>query len=142
MVVCRDRSVLAQLGTPDMRVPIAYGLSWPERIESGAEQLDFLSLKALTFEEADAARFPGLQLAWMALEAAPGSTAVLNAANEVAVEAFLAGRLRFDRIPAVNAGTLESLSIPTGAADSLEGLLALDAQARRHATELVARLGV
>ena len=142
MVVCRDRSVLAQLGTPDMRVPIAYGLSWPERIESGAEQLDVLALKALTFEEADAARFPGLQLAWTALEAAPGSTAVLNAANEIAVEAFLAGRLRFDRIPAVNAGTLESLSIPAGAAGSLEGLLALDAQARRHATELVARLGV
>ncbi len=142
MVVCRDRSVLAQLGTPDMRVPIAYGLSWPERIESGAELLDFLALKALTFEEADAARFPGLQLAWTALEAAPGSTAVLNAANEIAVEAFLAGRLRFDRIPAVNAGTLESLSIPAGAAGSLEGLLALDAQARRHATELVARLGV
>ena len=142
MVVCRDRSVLAQLGTPDMRVPIAYGLSWPERIESGAELLDFLALKALTFEEADAARFPGLQLAWTALEAAPGSTAVLNAANEIAVEAFLAERLRFDRIPAVNAGTLESLSIPAGAAGSLEGLLALDAQARRHATELVARLGV
>ena len=142
MVVCRDRSVLAQLGTPDMRVPIAYGLSWPERIESGAELLDFLALKALTFEEADAARFPGLQLAWTALKAAPGSTAVLNAANEIAVEAFLAERLRFDRIPAVNAGTLESLSIPAGAAGSLEGLLALDAQARRHATELVARLGV
>ena len=67
---------------------------------------------------------------------------MLNAANEIAVEAFLAGRLRFDRIPAVNAGTLESLSIPAGAAGSLEGLLALDAQARRHATELVARLGV
>jgi 1-deoxy-D-xylulose-5-phosphate reductoisomerase len=125
-----------------MRVPIAYGLSWPERIESGAELLDFLALKALTFEEADAARFPGLQLAWTALEAAPGSTAVLNAANEIAVEAFLAGRLRFDRIPAVNAGTLESLSIPAGAAGSLEGLLELDAMARRHATELVARLGV
>jgi 1-deoxy-D-xylulose-5-phosphate reductoisomerase len=94
MVVCRDQSVLAQLGTPDMRVPIAYGLSFPERIASGASALDFLSLKSLTFEAPERARFPGLFLAWEALEGPHGSTAVLNAANEEAVAAFLARRLR------------------------------------------------
>jgi 1-deoxy-D-xylulose-5-phosphate reductoisomerase len=140
MVVCRDNSVLAQLGTPDMRVPIAYGLAWPERIESGAERLDFLALKALTFEAADAVRFPGLQLAWAALEARAGSTAVLNAANEVAVASFLDGALRFDQIHAVNAATLEHLAVPPDAAASLDGLLALDEHARRIAREQVAAL--
>jgi 1-deoxy-D-xylulose-5-phosphate reductoisomerase len=138
MVVCRDASVLAQLGTPDMKVPIAYGLSWPQRIESGAPRLDFLSLAALTFELADAQRFPGLQLAWQALEGPEGSTAVLNAANEVAVDAFLEGRLRFDRIHAVNAGTLAALSIPADATGSLAGLLDLDGQARQVARRLAA----
>ncbi len=142
MVVCRDASVLAQLGTPDMRVPIAYGLSWPQRIESGAAQLDFLSLASLTFEPADAQRFPGLQLAWQALEARPGTTAVLNAANEVAVAAFLDRRLRFDRILAVNAGTLAQLAVPEDATSTLGGLLALDAAARAVAGELVDRSGV
>ncbi|HMY98443.1 MAG TPA: 1-deoxy-D-xylulose-5-phosphate reductoisomerase [Burkholderiaceae bacterium] len=142
MVVCRDASVLAQLGTPDMRVPIAYGLSWPQRIESGASQLDFLKLAALTFEPADAERFPGLQLAWQALEARAGTTAVLNAANEVAVAAFLDRRLRFDHIHAVNAGTLERLAVPADATASLDGLLALDAAARAAAGELVTRIGV
>ncbi len=142
MVVCRDASVLAQLGTPDMRVPIAYGLSWPQRIESGAAQLDFLSLASLTFEPADAQRFPGLQLAWQALEARPGTTAVLNAANEVAVAAFLDRRLRFDRIHAVNAGTLAQLAVPEDATSTLGGLLALDAAARAVAGELVDRSGV
>ena len=141
MVVCRDASVLAQLGTPDMKVPIAYGLSWPQRIESGASRLDFLSLAALTFEPADARRFPGLQLAWTALEGPEGSTAVLNAANEVAVAEFLEGRLRFDRIHAVNAGTLAALSIPADATASLAGLLDLDEQARQRARRLAAGLG-
>ncbi len=130
MVVCRDQSVLAQLGTPDMRVPIAYGLAWPERIESGAATLDFLKLQALEFEPADATRFPGLQLAWAALRGPEGSTAVLNAANEVAVAAFLDGRLGFDRIHAVNAATIEALVPAPGAAASVESLLALDAEAR------------
>ena len=110
MVVCRDNSVLAQLGTPDMRVPIAYGLSFPERIESGAPRLDFLDLAALTFEPPDAHRFPGLQLAWDALAAPAGSTAVLNAANEEAVAAFLERRIGFTAIHAVNARTIESLA--------------------------------
>jgi 1-deoxy-D-xylulose-5-phosphate reductoisomerase len=140
MVVCKDRSVLAQLGTPDMRVPIAYGLSWPERVESGAEMLDFLSLKALTFEPADAARYPGLQLAWETLRAEAGSTCVLNAANEVAVEAFLNKRIRFDQVHQVNMVTLERKLIEAGMADSVEGLLTLDARARQVAGETVASL--
>jgi 1-deoxy-D-xylulose-5-phosphate reductoisomerase len=97
MVQYTDASVVAQLGTPDMRVPIAYGLSWPERIASGAASLDFSNLAALTFEKPDNERFPGLQLAWDALAGPTGTTAVLNAANEVAVAAFLDGRLRLIR---------------------------------------------
>ena len=138
MVHYRDTSVVAQLGTPDMRVPIAYGLAWPERIASGAAPLDFTRLAALTFEEADAARFPGLYLSWQALRAAPGTTAVLNAANEVAVAAFLDGRIRFDQIHALNVATLEAV-VPSNP-DSLQALLALDAQTRAVAGELVQRI--
>ncbi|NUT16781.1 MAG: 1-deoxy-D-xylulose-5-phosphate reductoisomerase [Cupriavidus sp.] len=138
MVQFTDASVIAQLGTPDMRVPIACGLAWPERLESGATRLDFRSLSALTFEEPDAVRFPGLQLAWQALRAAPGTTAVLNAANEIAVEAFLDGRLRFDRIHAVNLETLEAVQ-PSKPA-SLADLLDLDAGARRAARAAAQRM--
>ena len=137
MVQYRDRSVVAQLGTPDMRVPIAYGMSWPRRIESGAEALDFTRLGALTFETPDRQRFPGLFLAWEALEAAPGTTAVLNAANEVAVAAFLDGRLRFDQIHAINQATLELCQPP--APHGLADLLAIDARARALAAERIAR---
>jgi len=140
MVVCRDRSVLAQLGTPDMRVPIAYGLSWPQRIESGAEMLDFSQLGALTFDQPDAARYPGLQLAWQTLRAAPGSTCVLNAANEVAVDAFLNRRIRFDQIHHVNVQALSDCVVPSGAVESVEGLLSLDGQARRVAESVVTGL--
>lgn len=136
MVQYRDRSVVAQLGTPDMRVPIAYGLSWPQRIESGAEALDFARLSALTFEPADPARFPGLYLAWEALRAVPGTTAVLNAANEIAVAAFLDGRLRFDQIHQVNRATLEHYQ--PAAPNGLDDLLAIDARARALAAERVA----
>ncbi len=137
MVVCRDQSVLAQLGTPDMRVPIAHGLAWPGRIASGTEALDWRKLAALTFEEADLGLYPGLGLAWDALRGPPGTSAVLNAANEEAVGAFLAGTIRFDRIHSVNARTLAALVPPPEAAYSLEGLMALDAQARRHAHQLL-----
>jgi 1-deoxy-D-xylulose-5-phosphate reductoisomerase len=140
MVVCRDRSVLAQLGTPDMRVPIAYGLAWPQRIESGAAELDFTRLSALTFEPVDHRRFPGLQLAWDALEAAPGTTAVLNAANEVAVAAFLEQGLRFDQIHPVNAGTLEELPAAPGVDASVDDLIDLDARARSVAQRIVKRM--
>jgi 1-deoxy-D-xylulose-5-phosphate reductoisomerase len=137
MVQFTDGSVIAQLGTPDMRVPIAVGLSWPERIESGAARLDFRQMAAMTFEVPDAALFPGLALAWHALRGAPGTTAVLNAANEIAVEAFLDRRLRFDRIHAVNTETLAALS-PSKPA-SLDDLLALDAEARSVAQAAVRR---
>ena len=137
MVQFHDASILAQLGTPDMRVPIAYGLSWPERIESGADRLDFSTLAGLTFEAPDRERYPGLFLAWDALRAPEGTCAVLNAANEVAVAAFLHGRIRFDRIHAVNDATLVAVALSKPA--SLGDLLALDASARREAESLVAR---
>ncbi len=138
MVQFKDASILAQLGTPDMRVPIACGLAWPERIESGAALLDFATLSALAFEEADARRFPGLHLSWQALRAAEGTTAILNAANEVAVDAFLSRRLRFDHIHRVNLATLERIT-PARTA-SLHDLLALDAEARSVAQGAVARM--
>jgi len=137
MVVCRDNSVLAQLGTPDMRVPIAYGLSFPERIESGASRLDFNALGGLTFEPPDHARYPGLALAWDALRAPEGSTAVLNAANETAVAAFLAGTIRFDQIHSVNARTVDTLVPEPGSTASLAALLDLDAHARARAAQFV-----
>jgi 1-deoxy-D-xylulose-5-phosphate reductoisomerase len=135
MVVCKDKSVLAQLGTPDMRVPIAYGLSHPERIESGASALDFATLSALTFEPATRERFPGLFLAWDALNSAEGSTTVLNSANEIAVEAFLAGRLRYTAIHTINAHALATIAPNLPAAHTVEDLLALDERARALARE-------
>jgi 1-deoxy-D-xylulose-5-phosphate reductoisomerase len=140
MVQFTDASVMAQLGTPDMRVPIAVGLAWPRRIESGATRLDFRAMSALTFETPDAALFPGLALAWQALAATPGTTAVLNAANEIAVEAFLDRRLRFDRIHAVNLETLAALS--PSKPSSLDDLLAIDARAREAARAAVGRSGI
>ncbi|MBX3660240.1 MAG: 1-deoxy-D-xylulose-5-phosphate reductoisomerase [Ramlibacter sp.] len=142
MVQYRDTSVVAQLGTPDMRVPIAYGLGWPARIASGAQALDFSRLADMSFESiADAdhpQRFPGLRLAWDTLEAAPGTTAILNAANEVAVEAFLAGRIRFDQIHQTN---LETLSrVTSSKPGTLDELLALDALARQAARQAIVKL--
>ena len=142
MVQYTDTSVVAQLGTPDMRVPIAYGLAWPERVESGAAALDFHILGAMTFEAIDdhghPERFPGLRLAWEALEAPAGTTAVLNAANEVAVAQFLERRIRFDQIHALNLETLSS--VPVSKPGSLDDLLALDQQARASAQRIAQRL--
>ncbi|MFO0106713.1 MAG: 1-deoxy-D-xylulose-5-phosphate reductoisomerase [Burkholderiales bacterium] len=142
MVQYRDHSVVAQLGTPDMRVPIAYGLSWPERIESGAAALDFQALSAMTFEAMDdpghLRRFPGIQLAWETLRGTPGSCAVLNAANEVAVDAFLNRRIRFDQIHDVNRSTLDRTCFAEPV--SLDGLLALDANSRAEARQSILRL--
>ena len=137
MVVCRDGSVLAQLGTPDMKVPIAYGLSFPERIEAGAARLDFSQLKALTFEEPQRQRCPGLFLAWDALRAPMGTTAILNAANEEAVAAFLSGTIAFTTIHRTNALTLERLQPALGAHPRLEDLLELDHRARTVARTLM-----
>jgi len=124
-----------------MRVPIAYGLAWPDRVASGAQALDFTALADMTFESFDTRnhreRFPGLQLAWDALEARPGTTAVLNAANEEAVAAFLERRIRFDQIHQVNVETLAALA-PSKPA-SLGDLLAIDAQARAAAQQAIRR---
>ena len=138
MVQYNDASTVAQLGTPDMRVPIAYGLSWPERMNSGAKALDFTSLASMTFEAPDRSRFPGLFLAWDALKATEGTCTVLNAANEVAVAAFLDGVIRFDEIHRVNIETLSAItpSYPTG----LDDLLGLDEISRRAADRLVKSL--
>jgi 1-deoxy-D-xylulose-5-phosphate reductoisomerase len=141
MVQYRDTSVVAQLGTPDMRVPIAFGLGWPERIASGAQALDFQTLSAMTFEAIDSLdhprRFPGLSLSWQVLQAAPGTTAVLNAANEVGVDAFLNGRIRFDQIHHLNLETLSSC-LPI-APVTLEDVLGIDQQARRTALSVCQR---
>jgi 1-deoxy-D-xylulose-5-phosphate reductoisomerase len=143
MVQYKDHSVVAQLGTPDMRVPIAYGLSWPERMGSGAGALDFHSLAAMTFESMDdhghPERFPGLKLAWATLKGAPGSCAVLNAANEIAVAAFLNREIRFDQIHDVNKATLDAVT--SIRPENLDDLLSLDRQSREAALKLVARWG-
>lgn len=142
MVQYRDKSVLAQLGTPDMRVPIAYGLMWPERLTSGASALDFARLQGLTFESPDSAenraRYPALPLAWEALAAPAGTCAVLNAANEVAVAAFLQRQIRFDQINHVIRETLAQV-LP-GALPDLAAVLALDAQSRAAAQEISHKL--
>jgi 1-deoxy-D-xylulose-5-phosphate reductoisomerase len=131
MVQFVDHSVVAQLGTPDMRGPIAYGLAWPRRHVSGASAIDFATLSALTFEPLStpghSERFAGLQLAWQVLRAPSGTSAVLNAANEVAVAAFLDEKIRFDQIHAVNLEALARYLPPKPA--NLEDLLAIDQQA-------------
>ena len=136
MVAYDDGSVLAQLGNPDMRTPIAHALAWPERMESGVEPLDLLTMGKLEFSEPEAARFPALGLAYRALEQGGTATAVLNAANEVAVEAFLDQRLAFSEIPAVIAATLDAMD--TEPVDSLDRVLGADRRAREIAGEQVA----
>ena len=138
MVQYLDTSVVAQLGTPDMRVPIAYGLAWPGRIASGAPALDFKALASMTFEAPDHQRFPGLQLAWEVLAAPTGTAAVLNAANEIAVAAFLEKRLRFDQIHTVNRATLDKLSVSE--LSRIDDLLALDAEARAAAKHIAKQM--
>jgi len=139
MVQFVDHSVVAQLGVPDMRGPIAYGLSWPQRMASGTDALDFSAMAGLSFETFDSpahrARFPGLRLAWDALGSAPGTTAVLNAANEIAVAAFLDDRIRFDQIHVVNQTTLAGFAV--SALVSLGDILALDEAARAYAQQFV-----
>ena len=140
MVQYRDTSVIAQLGSPDMRVPIAYGLAWPGRITSGAKALDFKALATMTFEPPDHELFPGLQLAWEVLAGPTGTTAVFNAANEVAVAAFLDLRVRFDQIYAINRATLDRLA--ASKIGGIEDLLAIDAEARSVASEITAHMEV
>jgi 1-deoxy-D-xylulose-5-phosphate reductoisomerase len=135
MVAYRDGSVLAQLGSPDMRTPIAYALGWPKRIAAPADRLDFSKMNQLTFEAPDEARFPALRIARQALRAGGGASSVLNAANEVAVAAFLARKISFTDIAAIAEQVLSEL--PGGQIERLDQILALDAEARRRATDAV-----
>jgi 1-deoxy-D-xylulose-5-phosphate reductoisomerase len=137
MVVYRDASVLAQLGTPDMKVPIGFGLSYPERVESGASRLDLTSLSELTFFEPDRRRFPALNLAYGALGGPEGSAAVLNAANEESVAAFLHGAIAFTSIHKVNAATVERVQPELPPRPGLDDVLALDERARHVARQLI-----
>jgi len=128
MVQYRDGSVLAQMGNPDMRTPIAYGLGWPERLVSGVAPLDLVATARLDFEAPDEARFPCLRLAREAVAAGGTAMAVCNAANEVAVAAFLEGQIRFTEIPLLIEQTLERVAVvePT----QLSVVEAADAEAR------------
>ena len=135
MVEYVDGSVLAQLGTPDMRTPIAYSLAWPERIASGSAPLDFMKLSALTFEAPDLQRFPCLALAYAALRTGGAATIALNAANEVAVAAFLDGRIRFTDIAVVVDAVLQrDWSVLPG---NVEQVRELDGVARRLASKQI-----
>ena len=128
LVEYADGSVLAQLGNPDMRTPIAHALAWPQRIDSGVQKLDLFAIGQLTFERPDLARFPCLGLAYQALRAGGNAPAVLNAANEVAVSAFLAGHLPFLKIAAVIAEALEV--VPHSAVTTIDMVMAADHQGR------------
>jgi 1-deoxy-D-xylulose-5-phosphate reductoisomerase len=135
MVEYIDGSILAQLGNPDMRTPIAYALGYPARIESGVSSLDFLSIGKLEFEAPDVKRFPCLQLAYDALNAGGTAATLLNAANEIAVKAFLTKRISFVSISDLIASTLDSLPIET--VSSLEHLIEVDQQARQYANDWI-----
>ena len=128
MVRYVDGSVIAQLGQPDMKTPIAYGLGWPNRIDGGVEELDFMKLGQLHFEEVDSQKFPSLKLAYQALSLGGLMPTVLNAANEVAVEAFLMQKIKFTQIADVVEKTLEQFSV--SAADQLDAILAIDQESR------------
>ncbi len=135
LVHYRDGSVLAQLGSPDMRIPIAHALAWPGRLQTASPRLDLAALGRLEFSEPDPVRFPALRLARDALRAGGGAPTILSAANEVAVEAFLARRLGFTEIAALVESVLERLGPQR--ADSLDAVLDVDAAARRAAQRLV-----
>jgi 1-deoxy-D-xylulose-5-phosphate reductoisomerase len=137
MAAYHDGSVIAQLGNPDMRTPIAYGLAWPERIDAGVETLDLFQVSRLDFEAPDEARFPCLGFAREAMQQGGMAPVVLNAANEVAVEAFLQRRLGFAAIGQLVADVLSRPS--QGRVDSLESVLATDQWARHQALELVTK---
>lgn len=135
MVRYRDGSVLAQLGQPDMRTPIAYGLAWPERIDAGVAPLSLTQLTSLSFSEPNFAQFPCLELAFAAAKVGGTSPTILNAANEIAVAAFLDEGLPYLRISEVVERTLDAL--PSAAADSLGLILSVDAQARELAHRII-----
>jgi 1-deoxy-D-xylulose-5-phosphate reductoisomerase len=135
MVEYVDGSTLAQLGTPDMRIPIAYALAWPDRMQTPCARLDLAKVGRLDFAEPDTARFPALGLAWAALRAGGAATNILNAANEIAVAAFLDGRIGFLDIAATVGDTLAAEAV--GPMFSLEDVIAIDAAARTRARAIV-----
>ena len=136
MVAYSDGSVLAQMGNPDMRTPIAHAMAWPRRMDSGVDPLDLYAVARLEFETPDPVRFPALRLAREAIQAGGTATTVLNAANEIAVEAFLDHRLPFTAITAVIKECLDA--IPVEPASSLDVIYRVDAQTREHARRCVA----
>ena len=138
MVRYRDGSVLAQMGQPDMRTPIAYGLAWPERINAGVVPLNLTQLSGLSFTEPNFSQFPCLSLAFAAAKLGGTAPTVLNAANEIAVAAFLDEGLPYLRISEVVEGTLNAL--PSAAADSLEVILDIDAQSRQFANQFIRQM--
>ncbi len=131
-----DGTVLAQMGNPDMRIPIAHALAWPGRFDSGAEPLDLFGVRQLDFEPPDTIRFPCLRLAYEAVRAGGSAPAILNAANEVAVESFLEGRISFSAIPETISHCMDAL--PAGVADTLEAVLEADRSARAVARAFIA----
>lgn len=135
MVEYVDGSVIAQLSNPDMRVPIAHALAYPERVPSGVRPLDLAALQSLSFEPVDGQRFPCMQFAYRALREGGTAPAVLNAANEVAVESFLAGALPYTAIPGLIGQTLDA--VPAGPATDLASILEADARARRIASSRI-----
>ncbi len=139
MVAYQDGSVLAQLGMPDMRTPIANALAWPDRIEAGVERLDLTAMHGLEFYPPDAERFPGLALAYQALETGGSAPVVLNAANEIAVAAFLGHRIGFLQIPSVVSSALNTCA--TGNIETLDDVLDYDRVAREVAQKIVTSLG-
>ncbi|MDU7099756.1 MAG: 1-deoxy-D-xylulose-5-phosphate reductoisomerase, partial [Enterobacter sp.] len=138
MVRYQDGSVLAQLGEPDMRTPIAHSMAWPNRVKSGVKPLDFCKLSSLTFSEPDYDRYPCLKLAMTAFDQGQAATTALNAANEITVEAFLNQQIRFTDIAALNLSVLEMMDLREP--QSVEEVLTVDAAARNIARQQVTRL--
>ena len=144
MVEFSDRSVMAQLGAPDMRTPIAHCLGWPDRIKGPAAQLDLAKIGQLTFEAPDFERFPALRLAYEALRTGRGATTVYNAANEVAVAAFIAGKIRFGAIARLVEGDARGLDPPGNLAPltSADDAIAVDHNARNKAATLLPQIAL
>ena len=141
MVEYSDGSYLAQLGSPDMKTPIAHALSYPNRIDSGSQPLDLFALSALEFIKPDLQKFACLRLARQAMQAGTQATIVLNAANEIAVASFLDGQIRLTDIADINERTLTQVSVSTLGRDAdIDDILAIDTLARRHTKMIVSKM--
>jgi 1-deoxy-D-xylulose-5-phosphate reductoisomerase len=136
MVAYRDGSIIAQMGTPDMRTPIAHALAWPDRIEAGVDRLNLARMNDLSFHEPDLNRFPCLALAFQAMQAGGSAPVTLNAANEVAVERFLEGRVGFDQIPQIVGTVMDRITVSP--VNNLEDVLEQDKIARHMANDYLA----